>query len=133
MIKDIDFRKTEHIVLAATPILDEDTDDWKVFLVNLADEPINDVMVSSVGFGEKDDEQVKTSELRQHFDLVKGKAAVAIELITDELKGISNQFWVSYWYNGKLHDKKYVFLSESIVEENMINVPLIDKKGVVLK
>lgn len=132
MIKDIEFKKTEHILLAAVPE-EAETKDWKVILVNLSKEPIKDVLVSSVGFGVLEEKKIKTSELRQHFDLVEAEATVAIELITEELKGISNQFWVSYWLDGTLHDKKYVFLGESILEENMINVPILAKKGVVLK
>lgn len=133
MIKDIDFKTTDHIVLAATPDSESEEDTWKVLLINLAEEPITDVLVSSKGFGKKKGKEVKTSALRQHFDLIKGKDSVVVELITEELKEISNQFWVSYWKDTKLHDKKFVFLSESIKEENMIKVPVISEKGVVLK
>lgn len=133
MIKDIDFKKTEHIVLAAVPDEEDNSENWKVLLVNLSDHPLENVLVSSKGFGEKDDKQVETTDLRQHFEAISANDAVTVELITPELKEISNQFWISYWFNGNLHDKKFVFLSESIVEENMINVPVIGKRGVVLK
>lgn len=133
MIKDIDFKKTEHIILAAVPVEEGDTEDWRVLLVNLSDHKLEDVLVSSKGFGEKNDKKVETDDLRQRFEEIAPKAAATVELITKELKGINNQFWISYWAEGNLHDKKFVFLSESIIEDNMINVPVIGKKGVVLK
>jgi hypothetical protein len=32
-----------------------------------------------------------------------------------------------------MHDKKYIFLPETIKEENYIMVPFINKKGVMIK
>lgn len=133
MIKDIDFKSTEHVVLAAVPDEEAEEDTWKVLLINLSKDAIENVLVSSKGFGKKAGKEVKTTDLRQHFDEVKGEDSVVIELITEELKLISNQFWISYWKDQKLHDKKFVFLSESIQEDNMIKVPLLNKQGVVLK
>ena len=37
---------------------------WKVYLLNLKTDPLETVLVSSKGYGEKDGEQVKTSILR---------------------------------------------------------------------
>jgi hypothetical protein len=50
-----------------------------------------------------------------------------------ELFGMTNQFWVSFYLNKEMYDKKYIFLAESITEENMIMIPLIGTKGVMIK
>ena len=32
-----------------------------------------------------------------------------------------------------IFDKKYIFLAESIIEDNLVNVPLINKPGVLIR
>lgn len=133
MLKDIDFKKVTDIAMVATPNTEEGSDDWKVYLINLRDEAITGVMVSSVGYGTVDGKEVKTSALRQLIDRIEPNGYFAIELITTELKGLSNQFWVSFWQNGELFDRKYVFVKESINEEFMTNIPVLNTRGVMIK
>ncbi|MBA2406786.1 MAG: hypothetical protein H0V65_02155, partial [Chitinophagales bacterium] len=53
--------------------------------------------------------------------------------IDKRLFGINNEFWVSFWYQGTLFDKRYVFVTESIVEHNFTKVPMIGKRGVMIR
>ena len=47
---------------------------WYVYLINLKNEPIENVLITSKGYGEKDGEQVKTSTLRHMIPVVDSKA-----------------------------------------------------------
>jgi len=136
MLKDIDFKKVTDLALAVVPDNDDDvvaSDQWKVYLINLRKEPITSVMVSSEGYGTVDGKEVKTSALRQFIEHLGAEQYIAIEIITEELTLISNQFWVSFYINGQLYDKKYVFVRESISEEFYTHIPLLDKKGVMIR
>lgn len=134
MLKDIDFKKVTDLAMAVTPPqTDNDSDDWKVYLLNLKEDTITDVMVSSTGYGEVDGKEVKTSSLRQYIDTIEPGEYVTLELITDELKQLSNQFWVSFYCNGELFDKKYVFVKESISADYFTEIPLLETQGVMIK
>src|SRR5271154_6923708 len=120
MIKDINIEKVEGLALAVVPNVEgvSEQEEWGVYLVNLKNEPIDGVIVASQGYGNIDGKQVKTSTLRQFFDQINGNAFVKVEMIEKELFALNNEFWISFWYKGKLFDKRYVFVTESISEQN---------------
>lgn len=134
MKKDIIHPAVEDVAVA---IVKEQNDkgetEWNVYLLNLKDEEIEGVLVTSSGYGEISGEHRKTSTLRHFLDIVPAKTFSKIEPIMQDLFGISNQYWVSFYLNKQIYDKKYVFLAESVREENFITIPLIKKKGVMIK
>ena len=105
---------------------------WNVYLINLKDEPIETVLVSSKGYGEKDSVSVKTSILRHSIGDIAPKDYALIELIDEQVFGLANEYWLSYYIKGQIYDKKFVFVPESIVESNLIRVPVINKPGVMI-
>ena len=129
MKEDIEFRKVHDIAMAIVP----DDDIWKVYLLNMKEGPIQGVIVNSRGYGMRDGKEVKTSNLKQLFDEVSARGYVVVELITEELMGLSNEFWISFWYKDFLYDKKYVFVPESLIKDNLTDVPLLNIKGVMIK
>jgi hypothetical protein len=46
--------------------------------------------------------------------------------------GLANEFWVSFWKNDIMHDKKFVFVPESISERNIKKIPVLGDKGVMI-
>lgn len=96
-------------------------------------EPIEGVIVASTGYGDLDGKKVKTSTFRQFFDKVASNEFVKVELIEKRLFALNNEFWISFWQNGKMFDKKYVFVTESINLENFTQIPLMNKRGVMIK
>ena len=105
---------------------------WNVYLLNLKEEPIEGVLVTSRGYGEKNGEKIETSTLRHFLDVVEAKSSKKIEPIMEDLFALGNEFWVSFYQNNKMYDKKYVFVAESIKKENFTAIPLLNKKGVMI-
>lgn len=136
MKKDINPPKVEDVAVAIIP---EDNElgeqEWNAYLINMRDETISGVLVSTRGYGTnaRTDEKVKTSMLRHFLDTIEPNDFKKIEPITPDVLGLSNEFWVSFYYDKTMYDKKYIFMAESINEENFINVPVIDKPGVMIK
>lgn len=132
MLKDIPNFIVEDIAIA---VVQEENETgelvWSSYLLNLKSEPIEGVLVSTKGYGNYEGEDVKTSMLRHFLDVVPAKGYAMIEPIIENLFGLNNEFWVSFYLNGAMYDKKYIFLPESIKEDFFINVPLLNKKGVV--
>jgi hypothetical protein len=46
--------------------------------------------------------------------------------------GLTNEYWLSYYISGQIFDKKFIFVPESIVDTNMIRVPILNKPGVMI-
>lgn len=132
MIKDIVFPEVEDIAVAIVQE-HEGLDEYAVYLVNLKFASIQNVLVTSTGYGLINEEQRKTSTLRHFFDEIKQHDYIQIEPITKEVFGLTNEYWVSFTLDNKLLDKKFIFLPETIVPENLIMVPVINKKGVLIK
>lgn len=133
MIKDIPFKKMEDIAVAVAPREDEDGEVWVVYLVNMKDCAITGVLVNSKGYGTLDGRKVKTSSLRHFFEKIDGRDYVTIEILPERLTGIANQFWVSFWQDGFLYDKQFVFVTESIIKDNLTDIPVLNKKGVMIR
>lgn len=133
MIKDIPELKVENIAIA---VVQEKNDleetVWNSYLINLKDEKIEGVLVTSTGYGELNEEKVRTSTLRHFLDEVAPKSFVKIEPIIEEVFGINNEYWLSFYLNKTMYDKRYVFLAESITEANFTTIPIMNKKGVMI-
>ena len=90
------------------------------------------VIVSSKGYGEKDGVEVKTTVLRHFLGDIEANTSRKIEAIDPQVFGLTNEYWLSYYIDKTIYDKKYIFLPESIVDENLIKVPLVNKAGIVI-
>lgn len=108
---------------------------YNVYLLNLRDDIMEGIIISSKGYGENLDtgEKIKTSTLRHCLELLLPDEAAKIEPIMPEVFHIANEYWISFWVNEVMYDKKFVFLPGVITEENMVEIPLLNKKGVLIK
>jgi hypothetical protein len=106
---------------------------WTVYLITMKSEKLENVLISSKGYGEKDGKMVKTSVLRHSLGDLGPKSFAGVEAIDPQVFGLTNEYWLSYYINGVIYDKKFIFLPESIVDENLIRIPLVDKPGVMIK
>ncbi|MCI4669423.1 MAG: hypothetical protein MRZ79_14915 [Bacteroidia bacterium] len=133
MKKDIPLRKVHDIIFAVIPRkIKEENSFWDVYLINLQDEPINNAIVSSKGFGLLDGKEVETSTLRHFFEHISPVSYQLIEPIQAEVTNIHNQYWLSFTQENYLYDKKYTFVQGSIEGANLTDIPLIGKKGVMI-
>jgi hypothetical protein len=108
---------------------------YHVYLINFYDVTLEGVLVSSKGYGvhHKTEEMVRTSMLRHHLDTVNPRSFQLIEPIMPDVFGLNNEYWVSFWIDRVMHDKKFIFLPETIKEENFVQVPIIEKQGVIIR
>jgi hypothetical protein len=133
MRKDIEIPKVTDVAVAVVNEVNElNVEEWNVYIVNLKNETIEGVLVSSRGYGEIQNEKRATSELRHFLDVLKPKSFKKIEPIVEDVFGLNNEYWVSFYLDKKMFDKKFIFLPETIRKENCITVPVINKKGVLI-
>ncbi len=105
--------------------------DWQVFLINQNNVPIKTVFVTSKGYGQKNDEEQKTSTLRHFFVEVQPGAHEVIETILPDVFHLTNEYWVSYFIGEQIFDKKFIFVPDSIVDENLVSVPALGLEGIL--
>ena len=133
MKKDLPENIVKNVAVAV--VLENETPEersWSVYLINLKHEAIHTVLVSSKGYGTKDGEEVKTSILRHSIGDVEAQDYALIEVIDEQVFGLTNEYWLSYYMNGQIYDRKFIFLPESIIDANMIRVPVLNKAGVMI-
>lgn len=133
MKKDLPLNIVEDISIAV--VLENETPEakhWTVYLINEKDIPLKNVFVTSKGYGLKDGNEVKTTTLRHFVGDVAPQSSAKIEAIDTEVFGLTNEYWLSYYIDETIYDKKYIFLPESIVNENITKIPLINKPGVLI-
>ncbi len=134
MKKDIEPPVVKDIAVAVVKEQNElGETEWNTYLINLKKEAIEGVLVTSQGYGVFNNEDVKTSTLRHFLDIVQANSFRKIEPIVENLFGLNNEYWVSFYINKVMYDKKYIFLPETIKEENLVTVPCLHKKGVMIK
>jgi hypothetical protein len=132
MLKDINTEEVEDIAIAVVPG-EEDSSVWEVYMINLKEEGLDNVIVASRGYGMYKGEEVKTSVLRHFLGAFEPLDIRMIEPIQKEVFGLNNEYWVSFYIGSNIYDKKFIFLPESITEDNFIRIPFIDRPGVMIR
>src|SRR4051812_11771340 len=126
-------QRAEDVAVAIVPELIEDQNGWMVYLVNLKNTSLENVLVSSQGYGEMNNKNIRTSQLRHYIEKLNAHGYAKIEPIIEDVFGLNNEYWVSFYVNKTIYDKKFLFLPESIQETNFITIPFLNKKGVMIK
>jgi hypothetical protein len=134
MKKDIPIHKVEDLAIAIAP-RDGYTDEelWDVYLLNLKEDKITSVLVNSRGYGDVNGEMRRTTVLRHFFEEIEAMACIQIEPIQVKLFNLTNEYWVSFVYEGYMYDKKYIFVQGSIEETNFTMIPFLNRKGVMIR
>lgn len=103
--------------------------DWNAYIINNRPNPIEMVIVVSKGYAK----DKKTSTMRHGIGVIKGKDFAKIELVQEEVLALNNEFFVTFFAEDKLFEKRYIFPANSVSESSLITIPIIDKEGVLPK
>lgn len=133
MRKDIHAPKVEGVSMAVVREPDEEGDEaWYVYVINQKDVTLENVLVSSRGYGEIEGETRHTSEMRHFLDTLAPRSWARIERIMEDVFALNNQYWLSFYLDQELFDRKYIFVAGSIEEDNFTTLPLMNKRGVMI-
>lgn len=135
MIRNVEFNRVEDIAIAIVPDKDEETgmDLWRSYFINFKEINLENIMIRVRGIGQKEHETVNTSTLRVLLENVSSNGYAEIDIFEAGATSLSNEYWVSFRLDEYLYDKKFVFVPESIIESNFIQIPFLDKQGVMIK
>ena len=129
--------KVENVAVAVVQEKGEDDQPiYNTYLINLReDEIMEGIIITSKGYGENVNtgEKIKTSMLRHCLEILLPNEAARIEPIMEDVFGLTNEYWVSFWINDQMYDKKFIFLPETIQEKNMKIIPQLGVKGIMIQ
>lgn len=103
--------------------------DWNAYILNNRSTPIEMVLIVSKGF----DGETKTSTLRYAFGKILAKEFEKIETVQEEVLRLTNEFFVTYYADNKLYEKRFLFEKNSVTEQNAVHIPLIEMDGILAK
>lgn len=102
--------------------------DWNVYLINQQKNSLELVMIVAKGF----DDDTTTATMRKTIEHLPAQSYAKIEMITQEVLQLNNEFSVSFFANNKLFDKRYLFPKNAVSESTIEMIPLLNKKGVLV-
>jgi len=108
--------KVENVFIAAVKEQGEDgAEVFNVYIVNNKGVKIEGVLVSSVGYlrNEKSGEKIQTSMLRHFLETIEPYSYRKVEPIMEDVFGLNNEYWVSFWIDKVMYDKKIYFLTRN--------------------
>ena len=88
-------------------------------------------MVTSKGYGQKNREEQKTSLLRHSIPYLEPEMHALVEPIDPSVFHLTNEYWVSYFINDQIFDKKFIFVPETITEKNLTFITELNAKGIL--
>ena len=100
---------------------------WQVYLINNREEIIETVLVMSRG----SNAELKTSTLRHGLGDLGPKTFSKIEFLPMEVLGFVNEYWVTFFSEGKLFERRFVFEAGSISETAVVGIPLMNVPGII--
>lgn len=127
MIRDIPRPQVKNVTIAVARYQAiGESPEWKVYLINTNNVPLENTLVASKGYGES-----KTSVLRHFLETVPPQSASLIELIDPNVFHLNNEYWVSYYIGSEVYDKRFMFVPDSICEQNLTFIKELNTEGVL--
>jgi len=133
MKKDIQIPEVSNVFMAVVSEYNEEfqCDDWNAYIINNKDIELEMVLIISKGYDE--DKQIETSLLRHKIEKLPAKSFAKVELLHSDILKLSNFFNVTFFEGNKLFEKKYVFKKDTVKESALRMIPLLNKRGVLIK
>ncbi|TXD83718.1 hypothetical protein ESY86_08395 [Subsaximicrobium wynnwilliamsii] len=131
MKKDIIIPKVDNVFVA---IVQEEhheykTMDWNAYIINNKDVDLDTVLIASKGFSK----DKITPVMRHSLKLLPARSYAKIEFMQERLLALNNEFKVSFFEGNQLFDKTYTFKKNTINENALQKIPLMQLKGVLMK
>ncbi len=131
MKKDIKIPIVENIQIVATKEWDKDflAQNWNVYVINNREDRIESVLVLSRG----ESNHKKTTTLRHSLGDLPPHTGKKVEFIAAEVFSFTNEYIVTFFAEGKLFDRTFIFEPQSISEKNVTFIDLMGQDCVLAK
>ncbi|MDP3313862.1 hypothetical protein [Lutibacter sp.] len=133
MKKDIQIPEVSDVFMAVVKEYNPEfqCNDWNVYIINNKLVDLEMIMIISKGYD--DENGLETSTMRHKVEKLQAKSFAKVELLMGDVLKISNSFNVSFFEGSQLYDKKYVFDKGALKESSLRTIPLLKKRGILVK
>lgn len=133
MKKDIQIPEVTEVFMAIVKEYNDifKCEDWNAYLINNKEVDLEMVLVVSKGYDE--DQLKETSLLRHKIEKLPAKSFAKVELMQEEVLKLSNFFNITFFEGNTMFDKKYLFEKGTIKEASLRMIPLLNKRGILVK
>ena len=133
MKEDIKIPEVTNVFMAVVKEYNEEfqCEDWNAYIINNKEVDLDMVLIVSKGYDE--DKLIETSLMRHKIDKLPANSFAKVELLQGEVLNLSNFFNVTYFEGSQMFDKKYLFEKGTIKESALRMLPLLNKRGVIIK
>ena len=100
---------------------------WNAYIINNRETDIELAIVVSKGY----ESDRKTSTMRHGLGDIPAKSYRKIEMIQEELIAFNNEFFVTFFADNKLYEKRFLFIKNSINASNLVSLPVMGIEGVL--
>jgi hypothetical protein len=127
--KDIHIPEVKDVYIAVVHDYNENYKvyDWNAYIINDKAVDLEMVIIVTKGYSEAK----KTATFRKKIELLPAKSFAKIELLLDDVLAINNRFDVSFFENNTVFEKSFEFRKNTINENALQNIPLMNVKGVL--
>ena len=135
MKKDILIPEVKDVYVAAVLITDDTGDQqWWIHLINDSTSPLENVMIQSRGYSDLDTKfGQKTATLRKVIQVLPAKSATKLEPIMPEVFHLFNEYWVTFFQEDTLKDRKFIFGPHTIEDAIKEDLPVLKDKGILVR
>jgi hypothetical protein len=91
-------------------------------------------MIQSRGYSNLDTKSgVKTATLRKVIKVLPAKSAAKLEPIMPEVFHLFNEYWVTFFEENALKDRKFIFGPHTIEAAFQEDLPVLKDKGILVR
>ena len=129
MKKDINIPAVKNVYVAIVSEWNEDflSKDWNAYIINNRETTIETVLIVSKGY----DGAKQTSTMRHSLAALPPKSYAKIELIQEDVLQLDNEFYVTFFADSNLYEKRFIFSKHSVSEKNLTKIPVMELEGVL--
>lgn len=119
--------KNIHVAVVLEQHKEFKTMDWNAYIINDKNVAIDTVLIVSQGYGESK----TTSIMRHRLKVLPAKSFAKIEFLEKGVLELHNKFSVSYFEEGTMFHKEFLFDKNSIQKKNRVEIPLMKEEGIL--
>lgn len=129
MKKDIEIPQANGVgvAIALEQNLETGNEEWFAHLINRRAADIEMIVIVSQGFNETQ----TTSLFRRRIDKLAAGQSTKFELMQPEVFALDNRFQLTFFENGKLYDREFLFERNIINKDVIATIPEIGHKGLL--
>jgi hypothetical protein len=135
MRQDIAIPEVKNVFVAAIELTEENGGtNWWIYLINDTQTPLENILIQSRGYSDLESKGgTKTASLRKLIQILPAQSATKIEPLMAEVMGLFNEYWISFFEDGQMKDRKYIFGPHTINAAFNEPLPVIGENGILIK